>query len=127
MDQHSKEPTPMHPLSRCHGAVPSEPRALRDGRRLRDLHRLGALGQLPSAEESPARDVAGQLVTTEELIHLLERPPLGLGHRVPGGPRYAVRTARPRLVRVRCTYSAWGLRASCPMPLVRQHAGGCYA
>ena len=39
------------------------------------------------------------------------------------GTRYAVRTARPRLVRVQRTYSAWGTGASCPAPLVRRHAG----
>ena len=33
--------------------------------------------------------------------------------------RYMVRTARPRLVRVPRTYSAWRLGASCPAPLVR--------
>ena len=31
-----------------------------------------------------------------------------------------VRTARPRLVRVPCTYSAWHLRVSCPAPLARR-------
>ena len=36
------------------------------------------------------------------------RPLLELVRRVvPVVPRYAVRTARPRLVRIRCTYSAW--------------------
>ena len=36
-----------------------------------------------------------------------------------GVPRYTVRTARPRLLRVRRTYSAWRLGASCPVRLVR--------
>eukprot|EP00964_Phaeocystis_antarctica_P017435 scaffold9629_cov72-Phaeocystis_antarctica.AAC.1 len=48
------------------------------------------------------------------------RPLLELVRRVvPVVPRYAVRTARPRLVRVRRTYSAWHLGASWPAPPVR--------
>ena len=48
------------------------------------------------------------------------RPLLELVRRVvPVVPRYAVRTARPRLVRVRRTYSAWGPGTSCPAPQVR--------
>ena len=38
---------------------------------------------------------------------------------MPVVPQYAVRTARPRLVRARRTCSAWRLGASCPAPLVR--------
>ena len=45
-------------------------------------------------------------------------------------PLYTVRTARPRLVRVPRTYSAWGAGASCPAPLVRtarRRLAGWYA
>eukprot|EP00964_Phaeocystis_antarctica_P028292 scaffold15954_cov62-Phaeocystis_antarctica.AAC.2 len=37
----------------------------------------------------------------------------------PGVPRYAVRTARPRLVRVQRRYSGAPPGASCPAPQVR--------
>ena len=37
----------------------------------------------------------------------------------PAGPAPVVRTARPRLVRVRRAYSAWRLVASFPLPLIR--------
>ena len=47
------------------------------------------------------------------------RDEAGDGQRSPVVSRYAVRTARPRLIRVRRTYSAWRFKASCPAPLVR--------
>eukprot|EP00964_Phaeocystis_antarctica_P004303 scaffold2343_cov58-Phaeocystis_antarctica.AAC.3 len=78
-----------------------------------------AAAEAPSRDRLAATFLAARSSTFSEPSVKVTGRPCRRRHTRPVVPRYMVRTARPRLVRVPRTWSAWRLGASCPAPLVR--------